>query len=165
MRLRTIAPFLLMFASTGFAAAQTKISGTVQCAKPEVQQSVPADDQAGHAFSISKVQCNWTKPLEIAGLSSKDGTSTGADEVTGTTAKGHGQHVSTMATGEKFYVKYEGTATLKEGAPLAADGTWSFTGGTGKLDGIKGKGTYKGKGNPDGTISYAVEGEYQLPKK
>jgi hypothetical protein len=46
----------------------------------------------------------------------------------------------------------------------SAEGTWSFAGGTGKLKGIKGKGTYKGKGAPDGSATYEVEGEYEMPK-
>ena len=43
-------------------------------------------------------------------------------------------------------------------------GTWSYTGGTGKLKGIKGKGTYDGKGSSDGTATYQIEGDYTLPK-
>ena len=39
-----------------------------------------------------------------------------------------------------------------------------FSSGTGKLKGLKGQGTYKGKGNADGSITYEVEGEYTLPK-
>jgi hypothetical protein len=35
--------------------------------------------------------------------------------------------------------------------------------GTGKLKGIKGKGTFKGTPNADGTMSYAIEGEYSIP--
>jgi hypothetical protein len=52
---------------------------------------------------------------------------------------------------------------VKEGVIESAEGTWSFVGGTGKLEGIKGKGTYKGKGGPEG-ITYEIEGEYELPK-
>jgi hypothetical protein len=38
-------------------------------------------------------------------------------------------------------------------------------GGTGKLKGIKGKGTYIWKGEvADGSDTYEVEGEYELPK-
>ena len=46
---------------------------------------------------------------------------------------------------------------------LFSSGTWSFTGGTGKLKGIKGKGTCKGTFKPDGTSSWDMEGEYQMP--
>jgi hypothetical protein len=37
-------------------------------------------------------------------------------------------------------------------------------GGTGKLKGIKGKGTYKAKMASDGSATGEVEGEYELPK-
>ena len=72
--------------------------------------------------------------------------------------------MSTMVSGDKFYVRYQGTATRKEGMPQCADGTWYFTGGTGKLKGLRGNGTYKGQANPDGPITYEVQGKYQLPK-
>jgi hypothetical protein len=42
-------------------------------------------------------------------------------------------------------------------------GTWSFDGGTGKLKGLTGKGTYKTTTNADGTGSAEIEGEYKLP--
>jgi hypothetical protein len=50
----------------------------------------------------------------------------------------------------------------KEGN-LTGDGTWSFTGGTGKLKGLKGKGTYKDSGTPDGKLEAQLEGDYSLP--
>jgi hypothetical protein len=40
---------------------------------------------------------------------------------------------------------------------------WTFTTGTGKFKSIKGKGTYKGTPNADGTVTYEVTGEYSLP--
>ena len=51
-----------------------------------------------------------------------------------------------------------------EGRTARRGGTWTFTGGTGKLKGIKGKGTYKDKGAADGSGTIEVEGEYELPK-
>jgi len=165
MRFKTVGPFLIVLASASLAAAQTKVTGTLQCGKPEAQHAIPAGDEPSHVFSVSKVSCNWTKAMEIAGTQSKDGTSTGFDEIKGNSAKGHGQHVSTTATGEKTFVRYEGSATMKDGAPQAAEGSWSYTGGTGKLAGIKGKGTYKGKASADGSVTYEVEGEFQLPPK
>jgi hypothetical protein len=69
-----------------------------------------------------------------------------------------------MANGDNMYVRIQGASTLKDGAVERANGAWSFTGGTGGLKGVKGKGTYKGKGAPDGSTTYEVEGEYELPK-
>jgi len=82
---------------------------------------------------------------------------------TGTLTSGRGVEWGTMANGDKYFVRYEGTATAKEGAPPTISGTWSFTGGTGKLKGLTGKGTYKGKGNPDGSATLEVQGDHKLP--
>jgi len=81
-----------------------------------------------------------------------------------TRAKGHGYVGGTMANGDKMYVRIQGSSTLKDSVVESAEGAWSFTGGTGKLKGVEGKGTYKGKGAPDGSATYEVEGEYELPK-
>jgi hypothetical protein len=114
---------------------------------------------------VQKVNCTWTRPMEVGGSQSKEGTSSSIDEVVGSTSKGHGQHVTTMATGEKTFVKFEGSAMVKAGAVESASGTWRYSGGTGKFAGIKGQGTYKGKPGPDGTMIYEVEGDYSLPPK
>ena len=46
----------------------------------------------------------------------------------------------------------------------AGEGTWSFTGGTGKLKGLKGKGTFKSSGATADATEDQVEGEYTLPE-
>jgi len=58
---------------------------------------------------------------------------------------------------------FQGTTTLKEGKPTGAKGTWSFAAGTGKLQGIKGKGTWHCSPAGDGW-SCSGEGEYELAK-
>ena len=68
-----------------------------------------------------------------------------------------------MANGDKYSVRYQGTSTAKDGGPPTISGTWNFTGGTGKLKGLTGKGTYKGKGNPDGGATFEVRGDHKLP--
>jgi len=68
-----------------------------------------------------------------------------------------------MANGDKYYVRFQGASTLKDGAPQSAVGTWSFTGGTGKLKGIKGGGGYKGTFAADGSATVEVDGQYELP--
>ena len=67
-----------------------------------------------------------------------------------------------MENGEKAYYRYQGTTVVKDGAPQAQEGTWNLIRGTGKLKGAKGKGTYNGKAGSDGTMTYEVEGEYEL---
>ncbi|HYY72632.1 MAG TPA: hypothetical protein VE778_03470, partial [Candidatus Bathyarchaeia archaeon] len=72
--------------------------------------------------------------------------------------------VTTMESGDKFFVRYQGTGTNKDGAPVEVKGNWGFSGGSGKLKGVKGKGTYACKPEGDG-LSCDVEGEYQLAAK
>jgi hypothetical protein len=58
---------------------------------------------------------------------------------------------------------------VKDGKPQVAKGTWSFTGGTGKLKGLTGKGTHTVTINADGSSVVSVEGDYSIaapaPKK
>src|SRR5262249_28597219 len=141
---------LMMAAS---AAAQTKQSGTAQC-KTESEQNMEVGDRPGHALGVSKATCTWTKPMEMAGSQTKEGVDVASAEITGNKLRVHGYHTGTLANGDKFYVRFQGTGTSKDGKPETAEGTWSYTGGTGSLKGLKGKGTYKGKANPDGSITY-----------
>ena len=145
------------------AAAQTKISGTVNCAKPDASYNIPVPDKPGHVFVIEKAACTWSKPIEMAGVLTKDGTSTSFSEVTGDAVESHGYHAGTMANGDTFTSKFHGSAKSKDGVIQSARGAWSFTAGAGKLKGLKGKGTFNGKSNADGSITYQIDGEYQVP--
>lgn len=164
MRNKLFLILALMVALATTAAAKTKTSGTVSCAKPAPSYSIEVGDQAGHSVSISKSVCTWTKPMEIAGLKTKDGTDVSYGDASGTEVKSSGYHVSNMSNGDKMYVKFQGKDTMtKDGKPLTTEGTWSYTGGTGKLKGVKGGGTYKGKPDAAGNMIVEVEGMYAMP--
>jgi len=141
--------------------AQTKISGSSQCNKPEQQNSIEVGDKPGHVFAIAKQTCTWTKPLEIAGMTNKEYTSAISSEVMGTKERDRGIAVDSWSSGDKSYVHWQGTGTVQDGKVVGQEGTWSFAGGTGKLKGIKGKGTYKCTAAGDGA-NCEVQGEYEL---
>jgi len=165
MKMRFVLMFLGACALATSATAQTKTSGALQCAKSDPVNMIEVGDQPGHAFVIAKTACTWSKPMDIAGTPTKDGVSVGTEEMSGGRSNGSGSHWSSMANGDKIFVRFQGKSTYdKDGKMLTSKGTWSYTDGTGKLKGIKGKGTYDGKGSPDGTATYAVEGDYTLPK-
>jgi len=69
-----------------------------------------------------------------------------------------------MSSGDKSYVRYQGYFSLKTATPETITGTYTYAGGTGKMKGLKGKGTYKAAGPPnaDGAITFDIEGEYEL---
>ncbi len=148
---------------TATAAAQTKVSGTAQCGKPDPAQVIHVGDRPDHSLAVEQFKCTYTKPLEIEGDKSKDGLSTETGDISGDTSRARGFHVVTMESGDKAFFWYQGTAKSKDGAPVEAKGNWGLTGGSGKLKGIKGKGTYSCTPSGDG-LSCEVEGEYQLAK-
>ena len=161
MKTRFASIFLLGGLVAVGLSAQTKTSGTCTC-KGEPATPVALTDKPNHSFAVSKAQCTWTK-FEVAGLQPKEGISTDLDEITGDTTSVRGYHVATMTNGDTWVAKYQGSGKSKDGKPVSGSGTWTFSSGTGKLKGIKGKGTYKGKPNADGSMTYQVDGEYSLP--
>jgi hypothetical protein len=162
--MRFKAPFLCLsfLALATIVSAQTKISGTAQC-KADPSTPIPVGDRPGHALAAGKSQCTWSK-LEIDGQPAKTGVSVYTNEIDGDKSSGQGYHTGTMANGDTWTCRFQGTSTSKDGKPVADGGTYTFASGTGKLKGIQGKGTYKGTPNADGSMTYAVDGEYRLPK-
>ena len=163
MRGKCLAVFLAAAAVSTVAMAQTKMSGTASCKKPDPSYSIELDDAKGHMMTLGKSMCTWTKGFEIGGSQAKEGYSVASSEVSGDKANSRGIHVTTLASGDKAHVRFQGTGTSKDGKQVSDKGTWNFTGGTGKLKGLKGKGTYDGKPEADGSITYQIEGEYSLP--
>jgi hypothetical protein len=113
---------------------------------------------------ITQTKCTWSKPLEVEGAKSTDHLSTFFNEITGSRVQQRGFAIASYAGGDKTYTRFLGAGVLKEGVLKSTQGTWTTVGGTGKLKGIKAKGTFKGKGSPDGTTVFEVAGEYELPK-
>lgn len=137
------------------AAAQTKFSATAQCGQqPDPQYVIPVGDLPDHSLVLLQLKCTYTKPMEIAGAKSVSTVITITNEVSGDTFRARGCQVATMDSGDKVFVSHEGTGTSD-----GQDGTWTFTGGTGKLKGIKGKGTYSCSSS-----GCDIAGEYQLAK-
>ena len=161
MRMKFVLVCGLVVTMATAASAQSKFSGTQQCAKPDPVYTVPVGDRPDHMISLVKDKCTWTGG-EIGGVQLKDEDDTIVSDISGSRARDRGHGVATLASGDKAFVQFQGTTTLKDKAPVTGQGTWSFTGGSGKLKTLKGKGTYKGKWNPDGTSTLEIEGEYQL---
>lgn len=161
MKFRGTLVVLFALALAAAASAQTKVSGTATC-KPDPMTPLEVGDAPGHMLAVQKSSCTWTG-LEIAGSAAKDGVSVANVEIRGDKGSSRGYHTGTVASGDKWTCSFQGRSVSKDGKPVSDSGTWAFTSGTGKLKGIKGKGTYKGTPNADGTMSIQIEGEYSLP--
>jgi len=163
MRLKITVLLLIVWALAAVASAQTKISGTAQCGKPELLYAIQVGDRPNHSFVISQSKCSYTKFTGIAGMIAKEFVGTTFSEISGNRATSRAFAYATMDNSDKFQFRSQGSATMKEGVVESDEGTWTFVGGTGKLKGLKGKGTYKGKAGPEG-ITLEIEGEHELAK-
>jgi hypothetical protein len=141
-KLFVILGLLLILAAA--ASGQTKITGTLSCGKPRrgVSHSVPS------ASSPAPGLRRWS----TAKCKAKTATTSPYGDGNGAKVRSSGYHVSNLSNGERIYVRFQGNDTTMDGKPGTTEGTWSYTGGTGKFKGIKGKGTYKGKADSHGNM-------------
>jgi hypothetical protein len=146
------------------ASAQMKIKGTETCPKPDTMQSVDVTDMPGHTLMVQKGSCTWSMPITLAGLKSVTSVNTSTTEGKGMNITEHGYDVGTMDNGDTYTAKYSGMILAAKDGTTTYKGTWVFVGGTGKLKGLKGGGTYKGSGAADGSGSVDVVGSYSVVK-
>jgi hypothetical protein len=140
--------------------AQTKLTSSGKCGKPDVHQDIAAGDQIGHLFTLASGKCA-TKG-EVGGAASKEGVFSEYGEVSGDHSKVSGVFVETFDSGDKIFYTYQATGTMKDSAFQAGENKYQITGGTGKMKGIKGSGTCKTTGTADGGLEYACTGKYTI---
>jgi hypothetical protein len=152
---------LVALATTGAAQTSTAFAGKITCAKPDQNYAVPIADGPHHALALASIKCTWTEGT-LGGERLKDEQETISSDATGDASNDRGYGVGTVANGDKYFVHFKGESKLTGGQPTSGECTWKFTGGTGKLKDIKGKGTCKGTFRPDGTASWDIKGDYVL---
>ncbi|HTK42956.1 MAG TPA: hypothetical protein VL287_15300 [Gemmatimonadales bacterium] len=157
-----IACGLLAILPADRAQAQTKLTGKMTCAKPDPNYNAPVGDDAHHVLSLGSQKCTWSEG-DLGGDRLKDEADTFTSDVSQNLSHDRGYGVGSVASGDKYVVKFKGTTTLKGEKPVSADCTWSFKSGTGKLKGLTGKGTCKATFSADGTSSWDIQGEYKIP--
>ena len=67
MKIRFLLVLAIVIGFVSAASAQTKASGTLQCAKPDPTQSIEIGDRPGHSMTVSKTACTWSKGMDIGG--------------------------------------------------------------------------------------------------
>jgi hypothetical protein len=113
-------------------------------------------------IALSQAKCTWTK-AELAGVALKDENDVYTSDMGATTSHDQGYGVGTLANGDKYFVRFQGTTTIANNAPVSATCTWTFAGGTGKVKGLTGKGTCTGKFDASGAAVFDIQGVYQVP--
>ena len=154
-----------VFATATSAAAQTKVTAKCSQGKPDPNHVIVIDDRPHHAMYLGKVTCTFSAG-EVEGDALKAEVDTVMGEMTtATTSRDHGYGVGSTASGDKYYVRFDGTTTYKGENPTAATCTWTFVGGTGKLHGLTGKGTCTGTYDASGGATFDIVGEYSIKAK
>ena len=160
MRYHMLPLALVLLAAPSLRAQQ--LSGEGSCSMPDTAHALTVSDRPDHLFVISRSRCTWTKPFEIAGAQATGGTVVQFDELRGNTARFQGVFLDGMSSGDTVRYRYEGTSRFKDGKPQNAEWNWIYTGGTGKMTNLKGKGSCKGGWNSQGKNSWRCTGRYSL---
>ena len=163
MKFQTVLAALVAVSLATLTGAQTKMAGTVRCLPGDPEHMIEIGDVPNHVYTISKSQCTWVKPMVIDGVENTKGYSVSADETIGNESTFSGYHIDTMANGDQAHYRYTGKMMLKDGQPVSGKNEWTIFRGTGKLKGIKGKGSCKGEFSPDSPIIWDCVGEYTKP--
>jgi len=157
----TVTSLLLMLLPSGESfAVDKKISGTGTAVALLSETKMSRGSDARHEVSLLRRVDADKGTLGEAQVSVVNMS----DYVSGTgTHRGH--RVSSFPDGDKAFSSYEGRTktVLKSGSPseVTFEGRWWFTGGTGKLTGLTGGGTYTG-GVSSAGLTYQYEGDYEV---
>lgn len=154
----TIFVVVVMMALT--AGAQSKFSGKCSQGKPEPNYMIEVPDKPGHVLMLAKVTCTWSSG-ELGGVALKEEVDVVTSDVSGKLSHDHGYGSGTATSGDKYFVRFDGTTTFEKNQPVTATCTWKFTGGTGKLNGLTGNGTCTGKFDATGAAVFDIQGTYQ----
>src|SRR6476659_4722646 len=105
---------LAALVTTGAGQTPTKLAGKMECAAPNPYHVVPVADTAKHALSLSVSKCAWSEGA-IGGQPLKNEDDAIASDATGNTSHDRGYGVGSVGNGDKYFVHFKGTTTLKDG--------------------------------------------------
>src|SRR5258708_29519532 len=108
MRKSLLVPSLLLSVVVAAGAQEGKVTGKLNCQKPDVNVAENAGDVAGHMFMLTKAKCSWPTPAVVAG--NKTGATMGVAMGELHAGKGtqHGYSASGMDNGDTTLGRYEG---------------------------------------------------------
>ena len=149
--------------SSSFLPGQVKGSflETSVCAIATLHQTVLINDDRQHSMSLDQRQCTSREPIQIGNLTGTEYVAYGVDDVQNGHSIDRGYVVGTMKNGDRYFLSYEGTATMNGNVPEHLEGEWTFTGGSGQLKELQGEGTYTARPT-DGGMEFVIQGRYEL---
>jgi hypothetical protein len=161
MNYRSISICATLFVATTLLSAQNKLTMTGKCGKADTDQSVPAADMPGHNYAISAGKC--TAEGKVGSANAKEGAYAENQDIRGNVMKNWGTYAVTLDDGDKIFMDYQGTDTMKGNQLASGNNRWTITGGTGKMKGAKGVGQCKLAPAGSTDITYTCNGTYGMP--
>jgi hypothetical protein len=161
MRTMILSACAILALVTPSAAQTSQFAGKMECDKPDPNHTMSVDDNAKHVLSLGATKCTWTDGT-LGGERLKDEKDSFTSDASGGSSNDRGYGVGTLANGDKYFVHFKGESKLQGENPISSECTWKFTGGTGKLSGLTGKGTCKGTFKPDGKANWEIKGQYAI---
>ena len=136
----------------------TEISGTFS-GSVNWQTTVGMPDDPNHALSLAEISGPQRSddPLWANVTINYWGTT----DLVGGNGTQSGYWVNEHAEGDKDWGTFQGRITTS-GDQVTMEGTWEYTGGTGRFEQIRGNGTYKGQLPSPGQVENTWQGQYEL---
>ena len=136
----------------------TKVSGSFK-GKANWQATASIPDKSGHDLGV--MQVNGHQTSSDPHWNNAAITYWGIADLTEGSGPQRGYFHNVHADGDQDWGSFDGKVTTS-GQQTSIEGTWRYTGGTGKFHGISGSGTYKGRLTSPTEVTNDWVGEYQL---
>jgi hypothetical protein len=136
----------------------TKVSGSFR-GKTNWQATASIPDKASHDLGVMAIAGRQASPdpnWDNASI-----TYWGIADLTDGTGPQRGYFHNAHADGDADWGSFDGKIATS-GQEVTIEGTWRYTGGTGKFQRISGSGTYKGRMTSPTEVATEWAGEYQL---
>jgi len=134
----------------------TAFSGSF-AGKARLQTTVSLFDTANHELNLMEVR--GLQKSTDPGWHGSTVTYWGLADLQAGSGSQRGYYVNERANGDRDWGTFEGRITAS-GGQVTLEGTWTFAGGTGKLHGITGGGSYRGRMTSPVEVEMEWAGEY-----
>ena len=125
----------------------------------KMQSTVALSDQSNHSLNLAET--SGTQKSRDKNWNNSAITYWGITDLVGGEGSQTGYFVNAHGGGDRDWGTFEGRAAAS-GAEMTVEGTWQFTGGSGKFKGLTGGGTFKTTLGAAGAVEAAWQGSYDL---
>ena len=125
----------------------------------DIQQAITVGDRNGHVMMVARVRGTQQSADPLWNEAAIVYTAV-LDLVAGSGDQ-RGYFVNTHADGDRDWGTFSGTVATV-GAELRCDGTWETTAGSGRYEGVTGKGTFSMRITSRDTVETSWDGAYTL---